>query len=480
MKEPQKKMKYIFCRLALAGILFLGTSSFAQEWPPEGVAWPPDNDKFWNRSTNGWDESFWPASESPPRLGPEIEDGYTNWANQAYNATRDIAFAVAERWEAAYNSDPQPVYSEIMLYGQRRPDLALNKAKEYVLVMYTNFIRASAMETPENINPDELPYYNIGFLLEDAGVTNNFFQTNIVRNLAGHPFAFYESSINLGAEYGWDAMRSVIQQLKYTYQNKGVLIDKMEFQNASGYDVDEQKFKNNCFDETNTEEYELTYESWEESFFIGEGTFGSKQKIYNFDAVIDQQYAREEKFAYPSFLVSNPTYTNSLVTNEFHVAYSWEKITGSFNVNNQFDIRDSEFVTPLEILNSTNAPPDPFSTFGRIYYFFTRVPEYENCKYDRSGEWVYRGTPLKTKRQLEDNSVFFAEGDYINTEINNNGCKIHQWLGGLFSDSIPDDESLICDILPSPTGASVDYGWDISILANRSYAHIIEWDFTYK
>jgi hypothetical protein len=184
-------------------------------------------------SIAAWDERFWPASEKPTRIsaGP-------NRAFQSDVVTSNIFRAVDERlWAATkttgtgYNQYP---------YDARFPDKHLAEMKLQLRNAISSFLDQTSFPTPfdptsvivttSSNSSLQLITWNESSLLAYCGLPADFFNVTPPRNLAAHP-GITSPGINY-ANYGWDAMRRVITNLIYTYEGKGILINEV-IQSAS-------------------------------------------------------------------------------------------------------------------------------------------------------------------------------------------------------------------------------------------------------
>jgi hypothetical protein len=417
-------------------------------------------------SQAAWDDRFWPANEKPPRK----KDG-TNWVFQADVITSNIYYAVDERiWAIAKTNGIS--YDEYP-YGPRFPDKSLEELKFFLLGIINQFLDQTRFPSPydptsiivttTNTSYLQLIYWNETNILTHCQLPTNFFRYTPPRNLAGHEGTGAEHWTN-SAAYGWDAMRKVITNLIYTYENKGVLINETKTEKSIGVEIANDPFEEftrpngQCLQEIDIDgpysiselsisnyafnvEYEQSVErsvfyvpSPTGPFRVGDG-FNADRFLYKIDS----------SFGNVGFKAAYIGTTNSPISTNNHIAYT-------------FYLEDG--IGPEECGFTPFPPPFPRPPPPRV------VP------------WKLDGTISALETTSDQNVFLFGSRYGINV-----GCDAWNYLEEFYSGfvgAIPDFSPFLCDSFDAVYFADTSTASGSQISSDRIYNHVIQWDFTYK
>lgn len=408
---------------------------------------------------DSWDNRFWPAFDSNNR----IKDN-TGWIFQSDAISYDLISAAIERITAVEKKQPSQ-FSDIYPTNipTRRPDVLLETIKSQLKPYITKFIdpytfpvpfEPASIQTflvtnyvgttpgfpePNRTDLSAFKYFSVSSILARCSLPTNFFDYTPPRNLAGH-IGKGSSHWTNSSGYGWDAMRSVITNLIFTYEDFGILINEEKSQALSDFVSDEfiSPLNNACGGDT-----EIFY-----------GPYSVNQLYYsNYTQIIQ----------YNDSIKRNPININS--------PNNWYNRQTSFG-----------FAGYIAAYLGTNYPQNKIINKQHEAYSFS----YEfgigptNCGFNNTDTniWVYQGSISKIDISA-DNGIYLT-GRTVG--LSTNRCDL--WGSILPFDSgnveaVP-DVVVICG--PSETtypGAisTTDY---LELQSRKKFIHIIKWDFTYK
>lgn len=440
-RKMKMERKHIYRIAILSAIFIAALPSFAQ-------------------TSDGWDTRFWPASETDVR----IKDG-SDWVFQADVVTSNLLDSLQERYEAAM-LQPYSEYNGISEMMPRRPDNALSAIKytlRGIVDYYLNHTLFPIPEDPTSAIITNLTYWNSTSILIRCNLPTNFFDYTPPRNLSGHIGTGSAHWTN-SARYGWDATKSVITNLIYTYQNSGILKTKEQaIKNTGTSDPDPSlsipEIYNNCdfYDEVTDFLYQdMTYSSnylsaayWYDDFWGNLFSINLQQYFYS-------EYSKNIIAGRPAFHVA-PT-TNSVLIDRQHVAFSFQKIVGSIYYQDIGSGREPSWIKSSD--------------------------SWSSCLFNSSNEWVYVSQMGPSFPVMIGDGNIFSVDSYV-VLVDNYGCSVMNFItSGIFNDGIQDTSFIPC------VGDVDGIQWDIGYAAGRSlaipleyrrnYSHIIRWDFQYK
>jgi hypothetical protein len=401
-----------------------------------------------------WDSRFWPANEKPARIGTIFNRTY-----QSDIATSNIYDAVNERiWAIAKTNGV--LYSEYP-FGPRFPDRSLEELKFILRPYVKKFLDQSRFPVPnqpssvvqsQTNNSILLTYWNETNLLNYCQLPLNFFTYTPPRNLAGHPGTGSAHWTN-SAAYGWDAIRKVLTNLIYTYENAGILWNETKSNIVA--DIDGP----------------YVYDPLSRP----SGSCGSSLGIEGPYPVSELSLAEYR---------SGIFYQQSVTTRIF---YDWLDRFADYNYKHNVSIGEAgyraAYVGPIQSPISTNA----HSAYS-FFYESGRGPE--DCGFPPTrqiGEpepvilWKYDGKISSIQKGFDDS--YFVIGPRFGIDTTCDAWSYLEFSFGI-GDEVPDFSPIFCErgtpggrfIFPSdPT-----MGGGYAISSVRTYHHIIEWNFTYK
>jgi hypothetical protein len=395
-----------------------------------------------------WDSRFWPANEKPARVG-----GIFNRVYQSDVITSNIYRAVDERiWAITKTSGIS--YDEYP-YGSRFPERSLEELKFILRPYVKEFLDQSRFplpNQPSSVVQSQtndlivLTYWNETNLLNYCQLPLDFFTYTPIRNLAGHPGIGSANWTN-SAAYGWDAMRKVLTNLIYTYENAGILWNETKSNIVA--DIDGPYVYN-----------PLTRPSGNCGFSSdGEGPYPvSELSLAEYRGAI--------------------SYLQEVTTRVFY-----DPLNNYADYNYKHDVSIGEagyravYVGPIESPISTN-----FHAAFSFFYQGGNGPE--ECGFTLPGqkvEWKYEGLISSIQKGFDDSCFIIGPRSGIN--ITCDAWSFLEFSEGI-GDEVPDFSPTFCQrgtpgnrwFFPSDPTVGGSFG----ISSFRAYHHIIQWDFTYK
>lgn len=408
-------------------------------------------------SQANWDDRFWPANEKPVRKSVG-----SNIVFQKEVVSTNLAMAIEERYWAV-NREDTSIEEDVVGSLPRDSVPALVEMKQITGQLINKFLDQSRFPTPNDptsivVNTPtssviQLIYWNQSNILAHCNLPTNFFVYTPVRNLAGHQ-GFNTASNDV--KYGWDALRKVLTNLMYTYENRGVLINETIKDSYSGIvdDPNGGRPGRGCFDDSESDgPYtipELTISKYAGIVESEESATPTQYAIYdNAGQIIDEVYITTYYgFGSRGFVAALLGPSTMPILNNNHTAYTFFKENGE-------GPEDCGF-TPFP-------PPFPRPVPPRV------VP------------WVSGGT-ISTKSTTSDGYVFLT-GARQGLSIS---CDVFNYLDNWFpNDAIPDCNIPECieDRFPpgqETTQCGFDFFGGSGYRSDKEFVHVIKWDFTYK
>jgi hypothetical protein len=391
-------------------------------------------------SLAGWDERFWPANEKPARKGVGASAVF-----QADVITSNIALAVKERVEAISKEDSTYVIEDITGNLPRKPELSLSEGKQILQGRISSFLDQTRFPTPYDPSSAQitnLVYWSVSNILVHCNLPTNFFDYTPPRNLAAHPGI---TSTNIDyAQYGWDAIRTVVTNLIYTYEPKGLMQNLTKTISRIGIMPYDQNL-------AGSGQYQPPDGSCENN--------DEQDGPFNFDELTITNYVNEigfVKIAQRALLGTSPN--------------SWEmRETGSGNEG-----IISALLGPSSVIDS-NAAHVAHS------FFLDKSGGEIGCGFATNEPiWEYEGA-IGGKGVTSDGFVFIRGGTY---GIDSPQCDLWTFsvMGDFFigNQSIPDYEVLCYGNRFYFGPASLDTIAGYGATELREYRHIIQWNFQYK
>lgn len=159
-----------------------------------------------------WDSRFFPTHEKPVR----VYQG-TNLFFQADVVMSQMWYAVEERLWAGSKVPSGEDYLNYMPI--RNQEAILAEAKSQIKGIIPSFIDSLFYSNDvSQINITNLKYYTEIELLNQLSLPGDFFVNTPVRNLMGNQ-QFHTNN----AVYGWESLRLILQNLKWTLESGGIL-----------------------------------------------------------------------------------------------------------------------------------------------------------------------------------------------------------------------------------------------------------------
>jgi hypothetical protein len=387
-----------------------------------------------------WDSRFWPANEKPVRAG-----GIFNRVYQADVITSNIAFAVKERVEAISKEDSGYVIDDITGNMPRKPETSLSEAKQILRGRISSFLdqtRFPSPYQPSSAQITNLVYWSVSNILVHCNLPTNFFDYTPPRNLAGHPGI---TSTNIDySQYGWDAMRTVVTNLVYTYEPKGIMENLTKTISLTGIMPYDENIPG-------LGQYQSPNGSCENN--------NEQDGPFNFDELTIANYVSELGF--------NKTAIRALVGIGKGAWHMQEYGSGNAGII-------SAFIGPSSIIDSNSA--------HTAHSFFLDSSGGEiGCGFSTNQPlWEYGGT-INGKSTTSDGFVFISGASY---GVDEPTCNL--WspnvMGDFFvkSQQSLDYEVYCYGMLVYFGGAFTDTVAGYSANERREYRHIIQWNFTYK